>query len=164
MLVGLSGAGKSSVGRHLAQRLGWPLVDLDDEIARRAGMSVELIFDKLGEALFRRMEAAALSDALAAPPQVIATGGGAVVNRASRAAVLEKSTVVWLQVSPERSAERCARSEVRPLLADDPVRQLERLLEERRALYAEAHVAVDTDGKDAVQVASEVLCAIGELP
>jgi shikimate kinase len=157
VLIGLSGAGKSSVGRALAARLGCPLVDLDEAIARRAGMSIEQIFEKLGEAQFRRMEATIFAETLDGPPAVIATGGGAVVNDLSRLQALDSGLVVWLRVSPERAAERCARSEVRPLIQGDPVERLRGLLERREGVYAQAHHSVETDGRSSDEVAEAIM-------
>ncbi len=164
VLTGLSGSGKSTVGRLLAADLDVPFVDLDDRIAERAGLDVGSIFEKLGEAQFREMERVALRDALGGAAQaVIATGGGTLANAESRALALSTANVVviWLQVSPERAAARCAASEVRPLLATgDPAAALASLLERREAAYAEAHVAVSTDGRSADQVLGEIHAAL----
>lgn len=159
VLTGLSGAGKSEVAAHIARLAEVPHVDLDETIVRRAEMSIDLIFEKLGEANFRRLEAECLADALAGPISVVATGAGALVDDSSRRLALDKGLVVWLQVSPEVAAERVARSETRPLLAgrsEPPVERLRALLGARRAAYAESHHSVETDERTPAEVAGDV--------
>jgi shikimate kinase len=158
LLSGLSGAGKSTVGRLLAARLDRDFVDLDDAIVQRAGVAttvsattvsattVSAIFESLGEAHFRDMERQALCEALEGPPwRVIAAGGGALVDDASRALALAKSTVVWLRVDPSTAALRVAASEDRPLVSGDPVEGLRHQLRARESLYAEADLTVDAE-------------------
>src|SRR4051812_39818100 len=110
-LVGLSGAGKSSVGRRLAERLGWPLLDTDALIERSAGRPIPQIFAEDGEPAFRELEAAALCEALAQPPAVVATGAGIVLREENRALLGSNARVVWLDA---RTATLVAR-----LLAHD---------------------------------------------
>lgn len=157
-LVGLSGAGKSAVGPRVARRLGWEYVDLDDHVVARAGESVPEIFRSGGEARFRRLEAESTAALAGRGGVVVATGGGWMARRD-----LERSwpgcVRVWLGVAPETAAARLASAPgARPLVSDeDPAASLARLLAERRAAYAEAEVAVDTDGVEPEDVADLVL-------
>lgn len=147
VLVGMSGAGKSTVGRRLAARLGRPFVDADDELVRRSGRTVREWFAAEGEAGFRTAEAALLAELLAAPgPAVIAAGGGVVVRRENREALHERATVVYLRARTPFLVSRLNRKPHRPLLDDDPVATLDRLLAERSALYEEvADLVVDVE-------------------
>src|SRR5581483_3263648 len=116
-LVGLSGTGKSSVGRRLAERLGWPLIDTDVLIERNAGRTIPQIFAQDGEAGFRDLEAAALREALSQPPAVVATGGGIVLREQNRALLRAQARVVWLDASTGTlTARLAAHDEARPLL------------------------------------------------
>lgn len=163
-LVGLSGTGKSTIAPLLAAHLGLgSSVDLDREIERRFGSSVEDIFAGDGEAAFRRAESDALAEALAGPPVVVATGGGVVLDRDNRALLRSTATVVWLRATPEHLAGRLAdTAEARPLLAGDPQFALVRLAQEREALYAEvADLAVDVEGLDVAGVLEEVIRGVG---
>lgn len=146
ILVGPMGAGKSSIGRHLARRLGMDFIDLDHEIERRTGASVSTIFECEGETGFRRRERTALGDILQASGQVVATGGGAVLDPANRALMRQRGFVVNLQVEVRDQLERLARDSSRPLLAGgDRAAVLERLAGERGPLYREAaHLHFDT--------------------
>ena len=158
-LVGLSGSGKSSVGRLLADRLGWSFVDTDTLIEEGAGRSIPAIFSEQGETEFRQLEGRALARATRSTRVVIATGGGAPTHDAGRRMLADGFTV-WLAVSPAVAAERLARQptdEPRPLLAGDPRERLQALLEARRADYARADASVDVDDLAPAQVCDEVL-------
>lgn len=150
------------MGPLLADALAWGFVDLDTTIERRAGMEVGAIFEKSGEAVFRHMESEALRDVLAsAEPHVIATGGGTLCSEANRQLAMQRGTVVWLRVAPDRAAARCAAdpatATLRPLLErSDPVGALEGLLTARSEAYGQAAIAVDTDGLTAAGVATRV--------
>jgi shikimate kinase len=162
-LVGLSGAGKSTVGRLLAARLGWPLRDTDALIAQADGRSVAAIFAEDGEARFRELEALALREALADPPCVVATGGGVVLRAENRALLRQAAFVAWLD-APTRAlvARLRAHAEARPLLEGDPAVRLAALRAARAALYAEvAYVRLETDGRTAEQLCAEVLDSAG---
>lgn len=137
-LVGLSGVGKSTVGRLLAARQGLPLYDTDALVAEAQGCPVAQIFAEQGEAAFRVMEAAALATALNRGPAVIATGGGIVLREANRALLRQHARVVWLDApTPTLVARLLAHAEQRPLLAgDDPAARLEALRQARAPLYA----------------------------
>ena len=142
-LVGLMGAGKTSVGKRLAQRLRLPFVDSDSEIETAAGMTVADMFARHGEAQFRDGERRVIARLVAASPRVIATGGGAFADPETRALMLERCRVVWLDASIETLAKRVGRKDTRPLLfGKDPIRVLGELAERRNPLYAEAHIRV----------------------
>ena len=143
VLVGMMGAGKSSIGRKLAQRLGLPFVDADSEIERAAGMSISDIFAEHGEPYFRAGEARVIARLLDAGPQVLATGGGAFMHPQSRDAIRAKGISVWLKADHDVLMKRIKRRNDRPLLkTDDPGETLRRLMAERDPVYAEADVTV----------------------
>ena len=139
VLVGLSGTGKTSVGRRIAAQLHAPFVDADEEIEERTGRTVRGIFENDGETAFRELEAGVMADLLAAvAPSVIAAGGGAVVTEATRKLLSQPDVfVVWLTATPEFLASRTSKKPHRPLLDRDPVAALRRLAQERTAWYEE---------------------------
>ena len=153
-LVGLMGAGKSTVGRRLAQRLGRRFHDSDDEIERAAGMSVADIFAIHGEAEFRRGEKRVLERLLEGPPHVLATGGGAYLDPETRLLLRQKAVTVWLCADLRTLWKRVARRGHRPLLkAPNPRDVLSKLLDERSPIYSEADLTVDSkDGPHDVVV------------
>ncbi len=159
-LIGIMGAGKSAVARILGEHLGTVVADLDAMIEAEEGSSVAELFERSGEALFRRRESELLSQALAAGARVVACGGGVVLDPARRALLRERTLVVWLEVSPAEAARRVGRDGAsRPLLrGSDPASELASLLAKRAPLYAEVAAArVATDGRTPDQVAAEVL-------
>lgn len=144
-LVGLMGAGKSSVGRRLAQRLALPFVDADIEIEAAAGASVEEIFERHGEAAFRDGERRVIARLLAGPPQVLAAGGGAFMDGETRRLMREQAITLWLRAGIELLLVRVARRNNRPLLKNrNPREVLERLMAERHPFYAEADIIIDS--------------------
>ncbi len=146
VMVGLMGAGKSAVGRRLAERLSMPFVDADNEIEEAAGCSIEDIFERFGEAAFREGERRVMARLLDGPPQVLATGGGAFMDRETRARVKESGISVWLSADIDTLFERVMRRQGRPLLKqDEPRAVLERLLAERGPVYAEADIVVESE-------------------
>lgn len=146
VLIGLMGAGKSTVGRRLAKKLGLTFTDSDDEIEKAASCSIEDIFELYGEAEFRAVEERVMNRLLDEPPMVLATGGGAFMNDGVRAKVLAKGTTVWLKAGLEALFERTSRRGGRPLLkTDDPHQTLQRLINERYPVYEEAPIIIDTD-------------------
>ena len=164
VLVGLMGAGKSTVGARCAVRLGREFVDVDDVIVATAGRPVADIFATDGEAVFRSLERRAIADVCASPqPLVIACGGGAVLDAENRHRVQERGVVVWLTADPATLADRVGGGPARkkrPLLAGDdaPVATLERLATLRAPAYeAAAHAVVDTAGHRVDEVAERVL-------
>ena len=169
LLTGFMGAGKSTAGRIAAARAGLSFVDLDDEVARAAGTTVPEIFAAGGEAAFRALEAAALRRLLdAAGPDVIALGGGALLDPALRREALARGCVVHLSASPRTLAER-SRNSPRPLLDDAAggearEARVRALLAARADVYAEAHARVATDDVPPEQVADRVLRALRDRP
>lgn len=145
VLVGLMGAGKSTVGRRLASRLNLPFVDADTEIERAAGMTIPDIFDKFGEGYFRDGERRVIARLIDGRPKVIATGGGAFVQEPTRALILEQAVAVWLDAKPDVLADRVARRDNRPLLrGKDPLVALSELAEIRNPFYAMAPIRVQS--------------------
>ena len=157
LLVGLSGAGKTTVGRLAAARLGGPFVDLDAEVERRAGKSVRRIFAEDGEPVFRTHEAACARDALAGPPLILAAGGGYFEGEANRSWARAAGLAVYLSVGIEAAVSRLAGGEDRPLLGGaDTAARLRELLERRETGYLEADHTVVTDARTPEAVADEV--------
>jgi shikimate kinase len=139
VLVGLSGTGKTSVGRRVAAQLNRSFVDADEEIEERTGRTVRGIFAADGEPAFRELEATVMADLLASrEPSVIAAGGGAIVTEVTRKLLQQPEVfVVWLTAAPDFLASRTTKKAHRPLLDDDPVATLTRLASERAAWYEE---------------------------
>jgi shikimate kinase len=145
VLVGMMGAGKSSIGRRLAFRLAVPFVDADTEIEKAAGMSIAEIFSAHGEPYFRAGEARVIARLLEGGPQVLATGGGAFMNADTRATIRAKGISVWLRATLDVLNRRIKRRGDRPLLKTaDPGETLRRLIEERYPIYAEADLTVES--------------------
>lgn len=160
-LCGLPGAGKSTVGKLLAEMRGSPFLDLDVEIERVAGKSIPAIFQSEGEALFRRVESLCLNDALNLRDCVIALGGGALESERNRNAVRESGTLVYLKADTQTLASRIAHETHRPLLSkasspDDLVHLLDELLIRREQSFQTADSCVTTDGKSPESIASEI--------
>src|SRR5437763_160289 len=144
VLVGMMGAGKSSIGRRLAQRLGIGFVDADAEIEAAAGMTIAEIFSTYGEPYFRSGEQRVIARLLESGPQVLATGGGAFINPQTRAGIRQKGVSVWLKADFEvlmRRVKRRATTD-RPMLQGDPAQRIRHLMDERYPIYAEADVTV----------------------
>lgn len=158
-LVGLMGAGKTAIARILGERLGVSVADLDAYLESAEGCSISELFEREGEAYFRRREGEVLRQALGVGARVIACGGGVVLDPAHRALLRERCDVVWLEVSPAEAARRLAGATDRPLLRGAPAEaRLETLLAERSPLYAEvAHRRVDTEALDPEAVADAIL-------
>ncbi len=146
VLVGMMGSGKSSAGRRLAARLNIPFVDADTEIEKAAGMSIADIFARHGEADFRGGEARVIARLLDGGPQVLATGGGAFMNPATRSVIQAKGICIWLSADVEVLMRRISkRRNERPLLQTaDPAETLRRLLAEREPTYAQADLTVQS--------------------
>jgi shikimate kinase len=158
VLVGLPGAGKSTVGRILAELLGWRFVDLDVEIEQTAYMTVSALFESKGESEFRRLETE-LTGRLASQSQlVLAPGGGWVMNPAN-SSLLADALLIWLRVDPETAWQRLRdTSGKRPLLAGaDPLQRIQQLAQQRRSRYEQAHAAFDTDKLLPRQIAEMIL-------
>jgi shikimate kinase len=148
VLVGMMGVGKSSVGKRLAQTLGLPFRDADEEIERAAGQTINEIFASRGEAEFREGERRVIARLLDEPPHVLATGGGAFMHPETRALVKKKAVSVWLRADPEILARRVGRKDNRPLLrGKDPRTVLAELLAARAPSYGQADLVIEsTDG------------------
>jgi shikimate kinase len=146
VLVGLMGAGKSSVGRRLSRALAVPFRDADDEIVAAAGMSIPDIFERYGEPEFRHLERRVVGRLLDGVPMVLALGGGAFIDAATRAVVKARAHSVWLRADLDTLVERTNRKRgTRPLLATgDPRQILAELMERRYPIYAEADHVVDS--------------------
>ncbi|MES1205801.1 MAG: shikimate kinase [Pseudomonadota bacterium] len=161
-LIGFMASGKTTVGRILAAKLRWRFLDLDGVITDAAGLSVEQIFAREGEAGFRARESEALRQAAASPRAVVATGGGAACVEPNLALMLASGRVVTLLVAPGDAVRRAGPASGRPLLAPaagaaDPLAAAFRLLAAREPFYARAHHRVETSGKSPEDVADEVL-------
>ncbi|HEX5182751.1 MAG TPA: shikimate kinase [Allosphingosinicella sp.] len=147
VLVGLMGAGKTTVGRRLARRLGLPFVDSDEEIEKAADQKIAEIFERFGEASFRDGERRVMRRLIDGAPKVIATGGGAFVDPETRTLILDRCIAIWLKAEPETLAARVARRNDRPLLkGKDALATLRGLGEARNPSYAEAHLHVPSRG------------------
>jgi len=145
VLVGLMGAGKTTVGRRLATALNMPFMDADHEIEEAAGLSVAEIFEKYGEDQFRDGERKVIARLIEGEPCVLATGGGAFMNNETRALIKKTAVSVWLKAELELLLERVLRRDTRPLLkTGDPRDILGRLRDERYPVYSEASVVVES--------------------
>jgi shikimate kinase len=161
-LVGMMGAGKTTVGKVLARRLGREFVDCDKEIVERTGVPIATIFEIEGEAGFRRRESAVLAELARRAGSVVATGGGAVIAEENRRVMRESGTVVYLHTSLDHLYERTRRDSARPLLAKGDRRaRLAELLSARDPLYREvAHIVVESGSPSAGSLAGRIAQAI----
>ncbi|HAJ46907.1 MAG TPA: shikimate kinase [Alphaproteobacteria bacterium] len=147
VLVGLMGAGKSTVGRRLGTALKLPFRDADQEIEQAAGCSIADFFDRFGEAAFREGERRVIARLLEGPRIVLATGGGAYMDLQTRAVIKERGISVWLRAELDLLMERVSRRQTRPLLkTPDPRAVMERLMKERYPVYAEADITIESNG------------------
>lgn len=163
VLVGLMGAGKSTVGRRLAKRLGLPFVDSDEEIERAAVHSIPEIFDRFGEASFRDGERRVLRRLIEGGPKVIATGGGAFMDPETRVLILRRCLAVWLDADVAMLAGRVVRRGQRPLLAGkDPAAFLRELAAVRNPVYAEAHLRIVSDSGPHERTVDRIVEALAE--
>lgn len=163
VLVGLMGAGKSTVGRRLAKRLNLPFVDTDEAIEDAAGYSAAEIFERFGEKDFRDGERRLVARLIDGAKGIIATGGGAFVDPRTRELLNQRAITVWLDAPVEILAERTSRRDTRPLLrGGNPRQTLEKLIEERRPSYAEAHIRITSGGGGHHEVVEKILVAVAE--
>jgi shikimate kinase len=164
VLVGLMGAGKSTVGRRLARRLRLPFVDSDDAIEDAVGLSAGEVFQRYGEAEFRDGERRLVARLVDGGVRVIATGGGAYINEQTRRLLNERAITVWLDAPVNLLAERTARRpETRPMLAGgERAEILERLIGERGPKYAEAHIRIPSNGGNHADVVEAIISALRE--
>jgi shikimate kinase len=150
-LVGLPGAGKSTLGRQLARRLGKSFLDSDAELERKLGVTIPTIFEIEGEPSFRDREEAVLAELTTLSNIVLATGGGAVIRPANRERLRSNGTVIYLHAMPETLRERTRRSRHRPLLnAPDPLARLAELYAQRDPLYRDVATAVVESSRDEI--------------
>lgn len=163
VLVGLMGVGKSTVGRRLARRLGLPFVDSDAEIEDAAGRPAAEIFERYGESDFRDGERRLVARLIEGDLRVIATGGGAYVDPRTRKLLNEKAITVWLDAPVEILTERTSRRDTRVQLRNtDPKAVLERLAQERRPSYEEAHIHVRSGEGAHRDVVDAIVQALGD--
>jgi shikimate kinase len=162
LLVGMMGSGKSTVGRLLADRLGWPYFDSDEQVEAHTGLTVPEIFAASGEAAFRAEEALALAEATTADgPAVLSVAGGAVLDADNRQRIRQAGLVVWLRASVDTLARRVGSGAGRPLLEGDPAANLARLVLERQPLYQQlADLVIDVDELDAEEAADRIQAAL----
>ncbi|ALK08095.1 shikimate kinase [Blastochloris viridis] len=161
VLIGMMGAGKSTVGKRLATRLGLPFADADTEIEAAAGMTVAEIFKNHGEPAFRDGEARVIRRLVEGTSQVIATGGGAYMRPETRAIIRERAISVWLKADFDVLMRRVRRRADRPLLkAPDPEGVMRRLIEERYPVYAEADITVLSRDVSQDVIVEEILAAL----
>ena len=163
VFVGLMGAGKTAIGRRLAQMLDLPFVDSDHEIEAVSRMTVPELFERYGEPEFRALEQRVIGRLLREGPRVVSTGGGAFMNAQTRGAVAERGISIWLKASLDLLMERVARNQNRPLLRSaDPRAVMERLMAERYPVYALADITVETRDAKREIIADETLARLGE--
>jgi shikimate kinase len=156
VLVGMMGAGKSSIGRRLASRLGIPFIDADTEIESAAGMTIPEIFEKHGEPYFRAGEARVIARLLDNGPQVLATGGGSVMEPQTRALIGQKGISIWLKADIDVLLKRTKRRNDRPL-----VEKIKDLLPVREPIYAQADIIIQSRDEPHDTIIDEIM---GELP
>ncbi len=163
VLVGLMGAGKSTVGRRLAQRLNLRFVDADDEIEAAAGMTIPEIFERYGEAHFRDGERRVIRRLLQEPRQVIATGGGAFMNDETRALIAAEAISIWLKADLDTLVRRCAKRTDRPLLRGRNQRDtLADLMQQRYPVYETSDLMVESGGDTHDVVVDRIIGALGQ--
>lgn len=165
VLVGLMGAGKSSVGRRLATQLGLPFKDADTEIEAASNLSISEFFEKHGEESFREGERKVIARLLDEPRHVLATGGGAFMDPKTRALIAQKGCSIWLRAELDVIYKRCMKRNNRPLLkTGNPKAILKNLMDTRYPVYAEADITVDSgDGPHEI-VVDKIITALKNLP
>jgi shikimate kinase len=152
VLIGMMGAGKSSIGRRLATRLGIPFVDADTEIESAAGMTIPEIFDRHGEPYFRAGEARVIARLLDNGPQVLATGGGSVMDPQTRALIGEKGISIWLRADIDVLLKRTKRRNDRPL-----AERIKDLLPQREPVYAQSDIVVQSRDEPHETIINEIM-------
>lgn len=161
LLIGFMASGKTTVGRLLAERLGWRFYDVDEEIVRRSGQTVPEIFREHGETVFRALEARLAAEIRSADNAVIAPGGGWVTTPGALDGLPEGTFVVWLRVSAEEAVRRVGGGGDRPLLAGpDPLDRARTLLAERESLYRRADLVLDVDDRTVAGIVEEIAARI----
>ncbi|MDR2092017.1 MAG: shikimate kinase [Azoarcus sp.] len=165
ILVGMMGAGKTTVGRELARRRAMRFADCDHELIARTGVSIPIIFDIEGEAGFRRRESRMLDELTAEPDIIVATGGGAVLDPGNRALLVRRGTVIYLDVPPHVLWERTRHDRNRPLLqVPDPRARIEELYRQRDPLYREiADIIIDGERGGSMTMANHIEKALDDF-
>jgi shikimate kinase len=165
VLVGLMGAGKTTVGRRLAEKLGLTFVDADHEIEIAAGQTIPEIFAKHGEAYFRDGERKVIARLLENGAQVLATGGGAYMNADTRSAIRSHGISIWLRADFDLLMRRVRRRSNRPLLQnDDPEGVMRKLIDERYPVYAEADITVDSRDVAHTSIVNTIIKTLARWP
>ncbi len=164
LLIGMMAAGKSSVGRALAARTGWPYLDNDELVHRATGHTTPEVLATADEPTLRRVEAAALDEALAADPPVVAcAAGGVIIDPEARHRLTDAAFVVYLRAPLEVLVERAASGEGRPWLGEDPPAAYARLYEGREPLYCEAaDLVLDVVGSTPAELADRIVAELGD--
>jgi shikimate kinase len=162
VLVGLMGAGKSTIGKRLAKRLGMAFLDSDDEIEKAAGQTITEMFARYGEPSFRDGERRVISRLVGGEPKVIATGGGAFMDPQTRTLIVEKTISVWLDAEPATLAHRVSRRDHRPLLrGKDPLAVLRELAAVRNPVYAQAALHIRSEEAPHERTVERIIEALG---
>ena len=166
LLVGMMGAGKTTTGHLVADHLGWGYRDSDADVEAMTGLTVPELFERDGEAAFRKAEATVLGESCAsASPLVISVAGGAVLDPGNRALIARSGTVVWLRARPVTLGARVGDGAGRPLLGEDPTEAMGRLLTDRAPYYTElADLVIDVDDLTPAEVAARILAAAPSDP
>ncbi|HEY5081548.1 MAG TPA: shikimate kinase [Bauldia sp.] len=163
VMVGMMGAGKSSIGRRLASRLGMAFADADSEIEQAANATISEIFEEHGEAYFRDGERRVIRRLLDGKPKVLATGGGAFIQPETRAAIQAAGISIWLKADRDLLLARVKRRSNRPLLQDgDPAEIIEKLIAERYPIYAEAAIHIQSRDIAHDAVIDDILTALAD--
>ncbi len=161
VLVGLMGAGKTTVGRRLAAAVNLPFYDADEEIENSAGRSVEDIFEDFGEAAFREGERKVIARLLSGPKGVLATGGGAFMNDGTRALIRQKGLSIWLMADLDVLMERVALRDTRPILRQaNPRKIMQNLMDKRYPVYAKADIHIESGADTHGHTVTRILNAI----
>ncbi|GAX90869.1 shikimate kinase [Effusibacillus lacus] len=157
-LIGFMGTGKTTVGMALAARTGWTFIDMDQEIARREGRAIPDIFAQSGEAYFREMESDLLKELTSLDRLLVTTGGGVVLRPENRDLMKQTGFIVSLSADKESIKRRVSNQTGRPLLSGGELDQkIDRLLEERKGLYEDADIQIDTSARDVSDIVDEIL-------
>jgi shikimate kinase len=163
VLIGLMGSGKSTIGRRLANAIGWRFIDADEEIEAAAGCSIADIFAVYGEPIFRDLEERVISRLLSEDPMVLATGGGAWMQPRIRELIKSRATSLWLRAEIDVLVERVSKRDHRPLLKNgDKQSIMQRLMDERYPVYAEADITVDSSKGPHEQVVERAIASLRE--
>jgi len=158
ILTGFMGTGKTAVGKELARLLDRKLIDVDTEIEKAEGMNINEIFKQLGEQRFREMEADMIKSVTRNRNVIISTGGGAVLKQENMDALREYGLIICLTASPETILQRTGNNSDRPLLqVNNPLEKINQLLQLRRPYYEKADVIIDTENKNPLQIAEEII-------